>query len=189
VQRLLRLPEGIPVLKKWHEKSPAVDLAELLHQLEDPSGLEYLGKMMNEGSENNRIQAGRALCSTGDETGADFLLNLADTGKAAFSRNSYVILGSFQKYVEKRGMKDERSRKILTLILGLIDQTRYQSSGFRIIKQAAGQDFGYYTSRSSAGTTAGPRQTAAERRKAAIKAARQWWAGQAEADDDDSQKK
>ena len=67
---------------------------------------------------------------------------------------------------------------ILTLILGLIGETRYQSSGFRIIKQAAGEDFGYYSSAASQGSVSGLKSrqpTLAERRKSAIEAARKWW--------------
>ena len=126
-----------------------------------------------------RIQAGKALCAAGDEAGTDYLLGLAVTKKTAFAGNSYNILASFEKYIEKRGIQDERSAKILTLVLGLIDVTRYQSSGFRVIKQAAGQDFGYYTSGISGGTSTGPQLTVTQRRTAAIKAARQWWKDQA----------
>ena len=67
---------------------------------------------------------------------------------------------------------------ILTLILGLIDATRYQSSGFRIIKQAAGEDFGYYSSTTAQRSVSGlksPQPTFAERRKSAIEASRKWW--------------
>ena len=190
VQRQLRLPEGISVLKKWQEKNPAVDLAELLHQLGDPSGLEHLTKLMSSSTDTIRIQAGRALCAAGDEAGTDYLLGLAVTNKTAFASNSYNILASFEKYIEKRGVQDERSAKILTLVLGLIDVTRYQSSGFRVIKQAAGQDFGYYTSGISGGTSTGPQLTVTQRRAAAIKAARQWWKDQAGgAGDSDSDRK
>ena len=70
-------------------------------------------------------------------------------------------------------------------MLGLIDVTRYQSSGFRVIKQAAGQDFGYYTSGISGRTSTGPQLTVTQRRTAAIKAARQWWKDQAGGGDSD----
>ncbi|MEC8935084.1 MAG: hypothetical protein VX958_06435, partial [Planctomycetota bacterium] len=184
VQRQLRLREGIAVLKKWQEKNPAVDLAELLHQLGDPSGLEHLTKLMSSSTDTIRIQAGRALCAAGDAAGTDYLLGLAVTNKTAFASNSYNILASFEKYIEKRGIQDERSVKILTLVLGLIDLTRYQSSGFRVIKQAAGQDFGYYTSGISGRTSTGPQLTVTQRRAAAIKAARQWWKDQGGGDSD-----
>ena len=185
VQRQLRLQEGIAVLKKWQEKNPAVDLAELLHQLGDPSGLEHLTKLMSSSTDTIRIQAGRALCAAGDAAGTDYLLGLAVTNKTAFASNSYNILASFEKYIEKRGIQDERSVKILTLVLELIDLTRYQSSGFRVIKQAAGQDFGYYTSGISGRTSTGPQLTVTQRRAAAIKAARQWWKDQGGGGDSD----
>ena len=178
VQRQLRIPAGLEILKGWHSRSPAVDFAELLHELDDPSGLQYLKKLLDDKNESMRIQAGRSLCSIGEGAGADFLLNLAIDNQSSFARNSYNILASFQKYVEKHGLEDPRTEKILTLILGLIDETRYQSSGFRIIKQAAGQDFGYYSSAASQGSVSGLKNrqpTLAERRKSAIEAARKWW--------------
>lgn len=178
IQRQLRIPAGIAVLKRWLKQNPAVDLAELLHELGDPTGLDHLARLMVENNELVRIQAGRALCSNGTEAGADFLLDLATSDQAVFARNSYNIFSSFQKYIEKRGIEDTRTRKMLTLVLGLIDQTRYQSSGFRVIRQVAGQDFGYYA-RSAPGASIGrqtPSQlTAKQRREAAVKAARAWW--------------
>ena len=178
VQRQLRIPAGLEILKRWHSRNPAVDLAVLLHELGDPSGLQYLAKLLGDKDETVRIQAGRSLCSVGEGAGADFLLNLAVNNRSSFARNSYNILSSFQKYIEKHGLEDPRTRKILTLVLKLIDETRYQSSGFRVIRQAAGEDFGYYSSRTSQGLSTGQKRaqpTFAERRKLAIEAARKWW--------------
>ena len=182
IQRKLRIPGGIPVVKKWFQKKPAVDLAELLSDLDDPAGVKYLRELMNDGNETVRLQAARALCSRGQAAGADFLLDFAAGEKTAFMRTSYSVLASFQKFIEKRGLEDSRSRKILDLVIGVIDQPRYQSNAFRIIKEAAGQDFGYYASSSSSGLSSGARgpggnagPTPAQRRKKAIEAARAWW--------------
>lgn len=182
IQRKLRIPGGIPVLKNWFRKKPAVDLAELLSDLDDPAGNEYLFELMKNRIETVRVQAARALCSRGQAAAADFLLDFAGGKKPAFMRSSYSVLASFQKYIEKRGLEDSRSRKILDLVMGLIDQPRYQATSFRVIKEAAGQDFGYYATSSSAGLSTGGRPagatarlTLAQRRKKAVEAARAWW--------------
>ena len=181
IQRKLGLQGGIPVLKKWFEEKPAVDLAELLSDLDDPAGNEYLQELMKDKTETVRIQAARALCSRGQESAADFLLKFAISEKSSFMRSSYSVLASFQKYIAKRGLEDPRSRKILDLVMELVDQSRYQATSFRVIKEAAGEDFGYYSS-SSSGFSAGSQGTGrsaqpslAQRRRKAVEAARAWW--------------
>jgi len=181
IQRKLGLQGGIPVIKKWFNEKPAVDLAELLSDLDDPAGNEYLQELMKDKTETVRIQAARALCSRGQESAADFLLKFAISEKSSFMRSSYSVLASFQKYIAKRGLEDPRSRKILDLVMELVDQSRYQATSFRVIKEAAGEDFGYYSS-SSSGFSAGSQGTGrsaqpslAQRRRKAVEAARAWW--------------
>ena len=169
------------MLKEWFREKPAVDLAELLSDLGDPAGDEYLQELMKDKTEGIRLQAARALCSRGRESAADFLLDYAVSNKSSFMRSSYSVLASFQKYIAARGLQDPRSRKILDLVMKLVDQPRYQATSFRVIKEAAGEDFGYYSSSSSrfsaapqgSGRSAQP--TLAQRRRKAVEAARAWW--------------
>lgn len=181
IQRKLGLEDGIPVLKKWFREKPAVDLAELLSDLGDPAGNDYLQELMNDKTETIQVQAARALCSRGQESAADFLLDFAVSKKSAFMRSSYSVLASFQKYIARRGLQDPRSRKILDLVMKLVDQPRYQATSFRVIKEAAGEDFGYYSSSStrfsagSQGTGRSAQPSLAQRRRKAVEAARAWW--------------
>ena len=181
IQRKLGLEDGIPVLKKWFREKPAVDLAELLSDLGDPAGEDYLQELMNDKTETIQVQAARALCSRGQESAADFLLDFAVSKKSAFMRSSYSVLASFQKYIARRGLQDPRSRKILDLVMKLVDQPRYQATSFRVIKEAAGEDFGYYSSSStrfsagSQGTGRSAQPSLAQRRRKAVEAARAWW--------------
>ena len=91
IQRKLGLQGGIPVIKKWFNEKPAVDLAELLSDLDDPAGNEYLQDLMKDKTETIRIQAARALCSRGQESAADFLLKFAASEKSSFMRSSYSV--------------------------------------------------------------------------------------------------
>jgi hypothetical protein len=179
VARMLRDPRTVPVLKGLLKSHGGVDIAGLLHELGDPSGLEFLKRQLESNVVSSKIQAARAITDTGDTAGIDALLDLEKSKPLDFARQSYSILSSFEKFVASRDPDDKTRIRVLDFVFSKLSETRYQSTGFRVVKRVAGSDFGYSLSRNiGAVSTGAVRRSSTELREAREKAiadARAWW--------------
>ena len=195
VARMLRDPRSVPTLKQLLETHGGSDIAGLLHELGDPAGLEFLKRQLQSKIVTSKIQAARAITDLGDSSGVITLLELAKSNPAEFARQAYSVLQSFERFVTTQEPDDPVRIRVLDFVFAKLAESRYQTTGFRLVTRIAGTDFGYSqirvpTSRSTSSST--PRSTSSstsrsaaarsrtaaelrESREKAVVAARAWW--------------
>ncbi len=165
------------MLKKWLGTHPSFELAGILRELGDPVGIEYLRTQLESPSTTSRIAAARTLSDSGDPLGMEALLKFSKEHPREFTQSVYTILQSFDKFITTAEESSSTRLRAIDFVFENLHNTRYQTVGFRIVKNLAGNDFGYAQSRIRT-KTPGASGTVTRRVPSTevIASARKWWA-------------
>lgn len=172
VLRTLRLRSSTPILRQELERQPATEIAQLLLELGDSAGEEYLGRVLAEGkTPQERFQAALALTESGSGAGAAALVSLAESNTPQLGAQGYRIAGALEAFLDKTPTASPVRTRVLGLIVSKLEDLTYQHRGFAILEREAGKSFGF-----TAAQFLGQPQERQEGIARALASARAWWA-------------
>jgi len=167
----LKLQAAVPIIRGFFEEQPSYQTARLLLRLNDETPLPYLRSQLKSADGEINLPFAQELTEHGDREGLEALLEALTNAKK--SGNLYRNFQALENFLKKSEPTRQERFRILSMLFSKLEDTRYQSRLFGILRSQVGTDFGFSDSWRSPN---GPGRKAAQ--QTAIKEALRWWDGQ-----------
>jgi hypothetical protein len=171
--RELSMREAIPFLTEEFHRSPRPEVAQLLLELGEARGGEFLREELKGGEPGRRFQAAQILTKAGDRAGWKQLLSiLRDRPREIYNPSTlYVALLSLDSFLANCSPTPGERAEALDLVVANLHEPAYQQRGFLLLAREAGTDFKF------SDTKMIPQPAArTDAQKKSVEAARSWWA-------------